>query len=251
MARNNSPIRCFDGQAKPHEAFWRIRNAANGEPELEFYGFISEYSWLGDEITPAKFKDDLYKVGNGGPVTVRINSAGGDPIAASVIRAIMSDYPGPITVQIDGLAASAAVIVAMAGSTVRIMDTAYMMIHDPAVVVVMAALDIETLGLLRDELKSIKQGIVDTYVARTGLSQDRVAKMMADETWMGAQEAVSLGFATEVVQGGQKPANRAYMNALLNYANVPPALLASQQPEAVREEDREAQSLIDDIDLIV
>lgn len=245
------PIRCFEGNAKPHEAFWQFRNAAGKEPELEFYGFISEYSWLGDEITPAKFKDDLYKAGAGGPITIRINSAGGDPIAASVIRAIMSDYPGPITVQIDGLAASAAVIVAMAGSKVRILDTAYMMIHDPAVMVLMAALDIETLGLLRDELKSIKQGIVDTYVAKTGLSIDRVSKMMADETWMGAQEAVELGFATEVIQGGQKPANRGYVNALLNYANVPPALLASEQPEAGREEDRKAQSLIDDIELFV
>jgi ATP-dependent Clp protease protease subunit len=224
-----NPIRCFEGTAQPHEPFWRLRNAAEtgGDPEVELYGYISEYSWLGDEITPKKFKDDLYKLGNKGPVTVRLNSGGGDVIAASVIRAIMTDYPGAITVRIDGLAASAAVIVAMAGKTVRIMDTAYMMIHDPAVVAFLAVLDIETLGLLRDELVSIKKGIVDTYAAKTGLKPEKVSRMMADETWMSAAEAVEYGFADAIIEGGQSPAtNRAYINALQNYVNVPAALRA-------------------------
>lgn len=74
----NKPIRCFDGNAQPHEAFWRMRNAAEtgGDPEIELYGVISEYSWFDDDITPKMFKDDLYKLGNGGPITVRIDFAG-------------------------------------------------------------------------------------------------------------------------------------------------------------------------------
>jgi ATP-dependent Clp protease protease subunit len=244
----SEPIRCFDGNAKPHEPFWRVRNAAEtgGEPELEFYGYISEYSWLGDEITPKKFKDDLYGLGKGGPVTVRLNSGGGDVIAASVIRSIMTDYPGAITVRIDGLAASAAVIVAMAGQKVRIMDTAYMMIHDPAFVVFLAVLDIEMLGNAYNELMSIKKGIVDTYAAKTGLNTEKLAKMMADETWMSASEAVEYGFANEIVEGGQAPAsNMAIVNALHNYLHVPAALLGKKpepnsdqpmqlSPEAIR-----------------
>ena len=200
------PIRCFDGNAAPHEPFWRVRNAAEtgGDPELEFYGVISEYSWLGDEITPQKFKSDLYKLGNGGPITVRIDSPGGDVIAASVIRSIMTDYPGQITTRIDGLAASAAVIIAMAGQKVRIMDTAYMMIHDPAIVVFLAMLDIATLDQLHTQLKTIKTGIADTYANKTGLSAERISRMMADETWMSAREAVNYGFASEVIDGGQK-----------------------------------------------
>jgi ATP-dependent Clp protease, protease subunit len=234
----SDPIRCFDGTAKPHEPFWNIRNAAEtgGEPEVDFYGYISEYSWLGDEITPNKFKTDLHKAGNGGPVTIRLNSPGGDVIAASVIRSIITDYPGPVTVRIDGMAASAAVIVAMAGKTVKIMDTAYMMIHDPAVIVMMAALDIEMLGQLHDQLKSIKQGIVDTYASKTGLSVDKLSRMMKDETWMSAQEAVSYGFASEVIKGGQaqNASKTAFVNALHNYVNVPQALLeSSPQSEAV------------------
>lgn len=258
----NKPIRCFDGNAQPHEPFWRTRNAAEtgGEPELEFYGVISEYSWFEDDITPKLFKDQLYNLGNGGPITVRIDSPGGDVVAASVIRSIMSDYPAPITVRIDGMAASAAVIVAMAGQKVRIMDTAYMMIHDPAVVVFMAMLDIETLSRLHDQLKAIKTGIADTYAQRTGMSPDRISKMMADETWMSAKEAVGFGFATEIIEGGQKPAtmtNLAFVNALKTYVNVPQALALSSEPvptvdnePVLSEQDlREAQSLRDENEL--
>lgn len=228
----HEPIRCFEGTAKPHEAFWKLINAADsqsGEPEIELYGIISEYSWMEDDITPKMFKADLARIGGGGPVTVRINSAGGDIVAASLMRAALTDYKGHITTRIDGLAASAAVVVAMAGDQVKIQDTAYMMIHDPAIVVMFAALDIALLGQLRDELKTIKQGIVDAYAAKTGLSVGRLSQMMAAETWMSAAEAVDLGFANEVIAGGKKPADRAYVNVLRNYANVPAALLMDEQ----------------------
>jgi ATP-dependent Clp protease, protease subunit len=232
MAKTNNPIRCFDGNAQPHEPFWHLRNAVEtgGEPEMEFYGYISEYSWFEDDITPKKFKDDLYQLGNGGPITVRLNSGGGDPIAASMIRSIMTDYPGAITVRIDGLAASAAVAVAMAGKKVRIMDTAYVMIHDPAYTFFLATLDIETLGRLYNEAISIKKGLIDTYAAKTGLKADKLAKMMADTTWMSASEAVEYGFANEIIEGGQAPdvSNVALVNSLRNYVNVPAALLGLQ-----------------------
>lgn len=263
---SHKPIRCFDGNAQPHSPFWRARNAAEtgGEPEIELYGVISEYSWFEDDVTPKLFKADLYKIGNGGPVTVRIDSPGGDVVAASVIRSIMTDYPGPITTRIDGMAASAAVIIAMAGQKVRIMDSAYMMIHDPAVIVMFAMLDIDTLGRLHDQLKTIKTGIADTYASKTGLSVEKISRMMADETWMSAREAVSLGFATEIIDGGQKqPANAltnmAYVNALKTYVNVPQALRSAEAPdlrqlsESVDDNDstlwneHEVQSLRDEI----
>lgn len=261
----NKPIRCFDGNAKPHEPFWRMRNAAEtgGESEMELYGVISEYSWMDDEITPKLFKDDLYKLGNGGPITVRIDSPGGDVIAASVIRSIMTDYPGKITTRIDGVAASAAVIIAMAGQNVRIMDTAYMMIHDPAVMVFLAMLDIATLDQLHTRLKSIKTGIVDTYASKTGLSAERISRMMAEETWMSAREAVNYGFANEIIDGGQKakPANNvmtnlAYVNTLKTYVNVPQSLLSSEPvivgnetPVEPQVDEHEVQSLRDEIEV--
>ena len=244
MAQFSTPFRCFDGSAKPFEPFWKFSNAADGSAELELFGPISEYSWMGDEVTPQKFREDLYTHGKGGPVTVKINSPGGDVIAASVMRSIISEYPGEVTTRIDGIAASAAVIVALAGKTVKIYDSAYMMIHDPAVVVMMAALNIETLGKLRDDLKSIKDGIVSAYAARTELSEDKISRLMQDETWMSAREAVDLGFADEVIAGGQrKPQNsnaHGFVNALLNYANVPDGVLALFE-ESTAEDAPEAQ----------
>lgn len=223
----NKPIRCFEGSAKAYEPFWTVRNAAEtgGEPEIELYGVISEYSWYGDEVTPGKFKDDLYKVGGGGPVTIRINSGGGDVIAASVMRSILLDYPGQKTMRVDGICASAATIVALAGDKIRMLDTSYMMIHDPGYVVFMAWLDIETLAGLLKTLEAIKVGILDAYAHRTGLSADRLSRMMRDETWMAGSEAVKLGFADEVISAGSQVAS-ADNKLLQNYVHVPAQLLS-------------------------
>jgi ATP-dependent Clp protease protease subunit len=241
-AGRHEPIRCFEGAAQPHERFWRFRNAVDGdpasEPEMELYGYISEYSWFDDDITPKLFKDDLYKFGAGGPITIRMNSYGGDVIAASMMRAIIQDYPGRVTVRIDGIAASAATVVAMAGDLVKIQDTAYFMIHDPLVVFFLAALNIEDLGRLLDELKTVKGGIMGAYQDRTGLSSTRISKMMTDETWMSAQEAVDLGFADQVVGGKSKKKDKAVqppapavamINAIKNYRNVPAELMKRLQ----------------------
>lgn len=237
MPNQHNPIRCFEGNAQPHEPFWKWVNVDTDQPEMELNGVISEYSWFEDDITPKKFKDDLYKFGRGGPITMKINSPGGDVIAASMMRAIMSEYPGEITAQIEGMAASAAVIVSISASKVRIMDSAYMMIHDPAVVVFLAMLDIETLGQLHDSLKSIKAGIVPAYAQKTGLSEERISNMMRKETWMSAREAVDYHFADEIIAGGQQPKtsiqNVAFVNVIQTYANVPPGLLnlASEEPQ--------------------
>jgi ATP-dependent Clp protease protease subunit len=242
--KNHEPLRCFEGSAKPHEPFWRFKNAADddpSEPEMELYGYISEYSWFDDDITPKLFKDDLYKFGNGGPITIRMNSYGGDVIAASVMRSIIQDYPGKVTVRIDGIAASAATVVATAGDLVMMQDTAYYMIHDPMVFLFMAALNIDDLGGLLDEMKSVKKGIVAAYQDRTRLSLERISKLMTNETWMSAQEAVDMGFADEIIGGknnkkvkaiSQPTPAVAMVNALRNYRNLPASLLSLLEQSA-------------------
>jgi len=246
--QNHNPIRCFEGSAKPHQPFWTWVNVQDGDPEINFDGVISEYSWFEDDITPKIFKHELYENGKGGPIKMRINSPGGDVIAASQIRAIMTEYPGDITVQVEGIAASAAVIVAISGKTVNIMDSAYMMIHDPAVIIFMAMLDIETLGQLHDSLKSIKDGILPAYVQRTGLSEGVISNMMKKETWMSAREAVEYHFADNVLTGGQSAPqnvfqNVAFVNALKSFENVPPALLdfSSEPQEPQVDVERESR----------
>jgi len=229
------PVRCFEGTARPHERFWGLRNAdeTGGDPELEFYGYISEFSWFDDDITPKIFKEDLYKLGGGGPITVRMNSAGGEVFAASVIRSIIVEYPGKVTVRIDGLAASAATIVALAGDLVRMQDSAYFMIHDPATI---AWGTIDEFKRVLEMLKTVKDGIVGTYLNKTGMSAEKLAKMMTAETWMTAQEALEHGFVDEIISTKEKdnaapamPENVAIVNALQHYVNVPAELLAQAQ----------------------
>jgi ATP-dependent Clp protease protease subunit len=230
---NHNPIRCFDGNAKPHEPFWTWKDSAE-MPEMEIDGVISEYSWYEDDITPKLFKDQLYKNGNGGPVLMKLSSPGGDVIAAAKIRDIMTAYPGDITVQVNGMAASAAVMVAISGKSLQITDASYMMIHDPAVVVFLAMLDIETLSSLHDSLQSIKDGIIPAYATKTGLSETRISNMMTKETWMSAREAVDLGFANEVITGGQSSkqqiTNLAYVNCLNSFSNLPQGVIDLTKP---------------------
>jgi len=262
----HAPIRCFDGNAQPHEAFWRFVSSGESESgltELELDGVISEFSWFGDEITPKLFKDQLYEIGKGKPVLLKVNSPGGDVIAASRMRAILTDYPGPVTARSDGIAASAAVAVVMAASRVKMMNSAYMMIHDPAVMVLMAQLDIDTLTGLRDKLMAVKDGIVPIYAERTGLPEDKLSAMMKAETWMSAREAVELGFADEVIQAGQaKPVQAGFVNCLKTYDHVPPAVMQAIQsvnlPPVVEssapldaEMERTAQSLRERVNQIL
>ena len=244
---SHEPIRVFEGTAKPGEPFWTFRNAAeteSGQVEVEIYGPVSEFAWWGDEVTPRMFKDQLYGYGKNGPVTLRLNSPGGDMIAASVISAIIKDYPGHVTVKIDGVAASAAVMVAIAGDVVKIQASAYMMIHNP-MVGLLGLYTVDELKGLIDELKTIKDGIVEGYMAKTKLEAEKVSKLMNDQTWMTASEAVAYGFADEVITGASKMANKVnYANVLqARYQNVPHALLPSQQPEASNQLKREAQRL--------
>jgi ATP-dependent Clp protease protease subunit len=226
------PIRIIEGNARPHEPFWTLRNAAegdSGEPELEFYGYISEYSWYDDDVTPRLFKEDLLKLGNGGPVTIRMNSGGGDVFAASVIRSIIVDYPGRVTVRIDGLCASAATYVAIAGDVVKMQDTAYFMIHDPWTITWGGIEDLKKVVAM---LETVKAGIIDGYLSKSNLKGEKLAKMMTAETWMTANEAKTYGFIDEVITSGSKASllggssNAVIANALKNYVNVPAALLA-------------------------
>jgi len=245
------PIRCFDGVTKPHEPFWKLLDVVTKNQEgdltseavLELYGYISEYSWFEDDITPGLFKDDLYRLGAGGPVTIRMNSYGGDVIAASLIHSMIKDYPGKVTVRIDGVAASAATVVAIAGDVVRMRETAYFMIHDPSVVFFLAQLNIEELSRMADRLQAVKEGIVNAYESKTGMSRPRLAKLMTEETWMDANEAKLLGFVDEVGDGKARGADAvrpykgengdglmdraAIVNAVKNYRNVPEGLLRS------------------------
>ena len=183
--------------------FWNLitNQAEDGQVErvLELYGTIAEESWFDDDVTPKMFRDELFS--DTGPVTVWINSPGGDCIAASQIYSMLMDYPGKVTVKIDGIAASAASVIAMAGTEVLMAPTALMMIHNPAT---MAFGDHNDMKAAVKMLEEVKQSIINAYSIRTGLKDGELSKMMEAETWMNARKAIALGFADGMLEDGKR-----------------------------------------------
>ena len=171
-------------------------NSDGGERVLRINGVIAEESWLDDDITPTVFASELNA--GSGPVTIWLNSPGGDVVAASRIYNMLLDYPGKVTVNIDGIAASAASVVAMAASTVAMSPVSMLMIHNPAT---LAMGDKTELSRALDMLESVKDSIINAYQLKTGLSRAKLSKLMDAETWMDATAAIDLGFADELLTG--------------------------------------------------
>ena len=177
--------------------FWNWVRNEDETRTLYMEGVIAEESWFADDITPAMFKEELFS-GNG-PITIHLNSPGGDCIAASQIYTMLMDYPGDVTIQIDGMAASAASVIAMAGTRVTMSPTSLMMIHNPFT---MAMGDTEEMRKAIQLLDEVKESIINAYQIKTGLSRARISHLMDGETWMNALKAKELGFCDEVLYTG-------------------------------------------------
>lgn len=167
---------------------------------LRINGAIAEESWLDDDVTPAIFASELNA--GSGPVTVWLNSPGGDVVAAARIYNMLLDYPGQVRVNIDGIAASAASVIAMAASHVAMSPVSMLMIHNPAT---LAMGDKTELSRALDMLESVKDSIINAYQLKTGLSRAKLSKLMDAETWMDATAAIELGFADELLTGKRAP----------------------------------------------
>ena len=177
--------------------FWNWVRNEDESRTLYLEGVIAEESWFADDITPAMFKEELFS-GNG-PITIHLNSPGGDCIEASQIYTMLMDYPGDVTIQIDGMAASAASVIAMAGTRVTMSPTSLMMIHNPFT---MAMGDTEEMRKAIQLLDEVKESIINAYQIKTGLSRAKISHLMDSETWMNALKAKEMGFCDEVLYTG-------------------------------------------------
>lgn len=174
--------------------FWNWKNEADVRT-LTIDGVIAEESWFDDDITPKMFRDELFN--GSGDIELYINSPGGDCIAASQIYTMLMEYTGNVTVKIDGLAASAASVIAMAGTEVLMSPTSMLMIHNPWT---MAMGDHNDMQKAIDVLNEVKESIINAYELKTGMSRAKISRLMEDETWMNAKKAVDLGFADGVLE---------------------------------------------------
>ena len=162
---------------------------------LHLNGTIAEESWFDDDVTPQLFREELES--GSGDITIWINSPGGDCVAAAQIYNMLMDYKGSVTVKIDGIAASAASVIAMAGTEVLMSPVGMLMIHNPMTVAMGNADEMEK---AIEMLSSVKDSILNAYEIKTGLSRAKLAHLMDAETWMDANKAVELGFADEIMK---------------------------------------------------
>ena len=191
----------YPAQGKPvNKHFWKfINSAVDGKPpELILEGDISSTTWWGDEVTPRQFTEELNALGNVPEIVVRINSGGGDVFAANAIYTRLKDNAATITVKIDGWAASAATIVAMAGDVIEIPGNGVFMVHDPKMGA-MGYFSAEEFTKAAEELKVIKQAIVNGYALKTKKDPEEIAAIMAAETWYDGKQAVDAGFCDRLM----------------------------------------------------
>lgn len=164
------------------------------ERTLFLNGTIAEESWYDDDLTPTMFKEELNS--GSGDITVWINSPGGDCVAAAQIYNMLLDYKGKVTVKIDGIAASAASVIAMAGEKVLVSPVSMIMIHNPETI---AMGDHAEIQKAIEMLAEVKESIINAYETKTGLPRLKIARLMDAETWMDANKAIELGFADAVM----------------------------------------------------
>ena len=173
--------------------FWNwVKNEDNRT--IYFDGYIAQDSWFDDDITPKKFKAEL--LSDSGDISVWLNSPGGDVFAASQIYTMLKEYAGKVSVRIDGLAASAASVIAMAGDEIIMSPVAMMMIHNPSTI---AIGDSEEMLRAKALLDEVKESIINAYELKSGLSRTKLSHLMDAETWMNANKAIELGFADKIM----------------------------------------------------
>ncbi len=192
------------------DKFWKwekriINNDSKEEIERTLFlnGTIAEDSWFDDDITPKMFRDELNE--GKGDITVWINSPGGDCIAAAQIYNMLVSYKGNVTIKIDGIAASAASVIAMAGNKVLMSPVSVLMIHNPMTIAFGNKSEMEKAIQMLDE---IKESIINAYEIKTGLDRKKISNLMDFETWMDANKAMELHFSDGILKRS-------------NYENIP------------------------------
>ena len=230
---------------------WKNQTETNSETQeqtqertLFLNGTIAEESWFDDEVTPQLFKDEL--MSGSGNITVWINSPGGDCVAAAQIYNMLMDYKDDVTVKIDGIAASAASVIAMAGTKVLVSPVSMLMIHNPMTA---AFGNSDEMQKAIEMLSSVKDSIINAYEIKTGLSRAKLSHLMDAETWMDANKAVELGFADEIMQRAteSEAAPAPTVSMLYSKANVVNSLMEKIAAKCAIQPKAETKHRADDL----
>lgn len=179
---------------KQQPSGYRVVARSQDRAEIYLYGTVGS-DWFGDGVTAKQFSDDLKALGSVKNIDLRINSDGGDVFQGKTIYSRLVDHPAKVTVRVDGLAASIASLIAMAGDEIIISEGGFIMIHNAWT---FTAGNAAALRETADLLDTVSGTILDTYAARTKMDRAAIKKMMDAETWMTGDEAVKNGFADKM-----------------------------------------------------
>ncbi len=204
---------------------WYTIRAQSTGAEVVIYDEIGAYG-----VSAKGFLAELAALPDATPLALRLNSPGGSVFDAVAIYNAIKRHSGAVTVWIDGIAASAASYIAMAGDEVIMPENAFLMIHDPAGVVMGTAIDMRAMA---EALDKIKGSLLQGYAAKSGRPQEEIAPLMAAETWLDAKDALDLGFADRIAE----PVRIAARFDVGRFRNAPPELA-----EAVADADEDDPS---------
>lgn len=194
--KQNQPANKKEVDQRVKHKFWNFIKKDASTGELQLYGEIADSTWWGDEVTPKDFKADLDALGDISTLDVYINSPGGDVFAGQAIYSMLKRCKAQVNVYVDGLAASAASLVAMSGDKIIMPENAMMMIHNAWTIVQGNANDLRKQA---DAMDKVDASIKTAYLSKASdLTQDKLSEMMDAETWLSAQEAVDMGLADEI-----------------------------------------------------
>lgn len=212
--------------------FWNFKSLDKTTGELTLYGEISNDSWYGDEVTPKEFKAGLDDLGDIETLNVYINSPGGDVFAGQAIYSILKRHKAHKNVYVDGLAASIASVIAMAGSTIFMPKNSMMMIHNPWTIGMGNASDFRKLA---EDLDKIRESLISAYEGRSMLNKEEIIDIMDKETWLTANECEEYGFC-DVVEEEKQMAASIDKEMLEKYRNTPKSLIEEDETEELQKQ---------------
>jgi len=193
--------------------FWQFKNLSDNNAELYLYGeIVSEEPWFAEDcVSYGNFVNELKALGDCKDITVYINSGGGDVFAANAIYSQLKKHPANINIEIEGICASAATVIAMAGDTIKAEKNSLIMIHNPSVGL-MGYFDESKLEKCKNSVNAVKKSIIEAYLSRIDKTEEELAELMDNETWYTGKEALEEGIIDEVHQNSEN-------GNFLNFAN--------------------------------
>ena len=215
------------------KSWYTIRARASGT-EVLIYDEIGAYG-----VSAKGFLAELGALPDDAAIDLRLNSPGGSVFDAVAIYNALKRHAGDITVWIDGIAASAASYIAMAGDTIVMPENAFLMIHDPSGLVMGTAEDMRSTA---EALDKVKGSLIQGYAAKSGKSDDEIAALMAAETWLDAKDALDIGFIDRIAE----PVKLAASFDVARFRNAPPEVVeAASEAEGPAAREPQTEGVAD------